>query len=385
MQRRTLLKRATQAAIASTLPATFTASARAEDGVDAQQIVIGSSMAMSGMLGGAGQAHSRGIEAAFAEVNKAGGVQGRKLKLALLDDGYVPARTAENVNRLLTTDHVFALLSVMGTPNTAAALAQIDKLDVPCIGAVTGADTLRAANSRNLFFVRASYRDETVRLVQQLGQMGLKSIAIVRLDNAFGSEVAKDAEAALSNAGLTSTGNFALAVNGGNADALAQQVVDSKPNAILMGTTGSTTTAFALALRRRASALPMSGLSVSVIASEFQPMGSALSGFATTQVLPDAQKTSLPMIRRYQAAMKAAGVDQFNGSSLEGWVNAQVLIEGLKRAGNDPTRDRLRNALDGMSRVDLGGFTIGYGGAQPHVGSQFIELAIFGEGGRRIG
>lgn len=349
-------------------------------------IVVGSSLALSGILAGSGKDVVAGIQAAFRAVNASGGVAGRELRLQALDDGYSPPRTVENAKALLADGQVLALLSCIGTGNNAAILPLVEKTGVPLVGPVTGAASLRQAGQRYVFHVRASYRDETQRLLQQLMSAGLSSIAVVYLDNAFGTEVRREAELAFQARGVRAAGFFALAADGSNGAAVAAQVTAARPGAVLLGTTGTATTAFLLPLRQISAVLPVAGLSVSVIQSEVPRLGAALQGMAMTQVLPDAASQKNQAVRRFQAALAAADLSAHLGSSaFEGWVNAQVLIEGLRRAGNDLRRERLRDALAGLNRLDLGDLPLGYGEQAPYVASQFVELAVLGAGGRRLG
>lgn len=384
MNRRDVLKQALRNACVVALPGAASV-ARAEPGVTASQVIIGSTLALSGPLAGAGIAHTAGLNAAFkAANNTGGGIGGRQIKLISLDDAYVPSRTVENTRRLIEEQQVFALVSSMGTGNTAAILPAVEKAEVPLVGPVTGAASLRKPGLKNVFHVRASYRDETERLMQQLLSWGLKSLAFVYLDNPFGKEVLADAELAVVAKGAELAGKFALAIDGANAEALAKQVHALKPSAVVLGTTGTANTAFLQAFRRLSPATPVAGLSVSVLASEQAKLGPALNGLALTQVLPDAASTRLAVVRNYQAAMRAAGEDtHIGGSSFEGWVNGQVLIEGLRRTGGDFRREKLRTALAGMRRLDLGEFVLGYGGQAPYVASQFIDLAVMGTNGKR--
>jgi len=384
MQRRRFLQRSMSAGAALALPGLAHAARSAEPGIDANVISLGSSLALSGMLGGAGTDHTAGLQAAFKAVNASGGIAGRELRLTSLDDGYVPQRTVDNVAQLLGGDPVLALISVMGTGNTAAVLKPVEQAGVPLVGPVTGAASLRQASLRNVFFVRASYRDETTRLLEQLMAMGLTNIAVVYLDNAFGKEVLRDAETAFQAKGVKSGGAFALAVDGSNGAALAEQVAAARPGAVVLGTTGSANTAFVMPFRALSAGTPVAGLSVSLITSELKKLGPATQGLATTQVLPDAESLKLAAVRDYQQQMRAAGsAERIGGSSFEGWVNAQVMLEGLRRCGNELTRAKLRAALASVRRLDLGGFSVGFDGQAPFVASQFIDLAILGANGKR--
>ena len=137
------------------------------------------------------------MKAAFAEVNAAGGVHGREIRMDPKDDGYVAARTLKNVTEMVEAQSMFALISPLGTANTASILPLVESKGIPTVGPVTGATSLRAPGNKHVFFLRPTYREETQRLVKQIVDMGLKRIAVVYLDNPFGKEVLKDMSAAL--------------------------------------------------------------------------------------------------------------------------------------------------------------------------------------------
>lgn len=93
------------------------------------------------------------------------------------------------------------------------------------------------------------------------------------------------------------------------------------------------------------------------------------------------------VVRKFQSTMKATGGDPAflnSGSALEGWLNAQIMIEGLKNAGKEPTRERLRAGLMAIRSLSFGDFNVGFGNKAPYIGSDAIYLAIYAENGRRI-
>jgi ABC-type branched-subunit amino acid transport system substrate-binding protein len=208
--------------------------------------------------------------------------------------------------------------------------------------------------------------------------------ALVYLDNPFGKEVAKDATAALQAAGLQAVTTLPAAVDGSNVAQVVEQLLAAKPNVVFFGTTGTTSTALMLQLRARMAGLPMVGLSVSVISSELSKLGAASQGIALSQVFPDAVSPKLESVRGYQAAMRAIGREEFGASSFEGYVNAMVVAEGLRRAGRDVTRDKLRLALTGLKQLNLGELSLGFGGTAPYVASRYVGLAVLGANGRRL-
>ncbi len=383
MSRRHFLKQAAQVSAAAWWPASSSWAA-ADDGVTAQTLTLGSSLALSGPLAGAGKDVLAGMRAAVAAANQAGGVHGREIKLDARDDAYQAAKATDNIKQLLNPGACLALMSCLGTATNAATLPLVEQAGVPLVGPVTGAVSLRQTGLRNIFHVRASYGEEASQAVQQLASMGMKDIAIVYLDNPFGKEVLREADTALQVNKLRAVGSHALAVDGSNAASVVQAVLNNKPSAVLLGTAGAASMQLVSALRRQATGLPIVGLSVSLFSSELAQLGAGTQGIVLTQVLPDPDRSRLGISRAFQAAMKAAGETSVGSTSFEGWVNTQVMLEGLRRAGRDVTRDKLRQALAAIRRLDLGDFNLGFGNAAPYVASNFVELAILGANGKRL-
>ena len=159
----------------------------AEDGVSADKIVFGQATALEGPASALGQGMKMGLEAAFAEINKAGGVKGRKLELKSIDDGYEPTKSIEAVKKLLEEDKVFAIAGAVGTPTAAATLPIATAAGAPFIGAFTGAEMLREPYKPLVMNVRASYFQETEAMVEHLTKdLGASKIAIMYQDDAFG-------------------------------------------------------------------------------------------------------------------------------------------------------------------------------------------------------
>ncbi len=354
--------------------------ARATDeAISLKHITIGNSLALSGPLANAGQEHANGIVAAFAQINKAGGIHGRELRLNSKDDGYTAARTLANVTQMIDDDSAFALMSVMGTANNAAILPVTEKAGIPVLGSITGAASLRKPEHRYVFHIRPSYTDEVSRMVKQLVQMGLQEIAIVYLDNPFGKEVLANAQRVLGENNLKAAGAIALAVDGKNAAAAVQQVIDSKAGAVLLGTTGTGTTDFVLALRQKALGLPVLGLSVTF--TDIPRLGKYVTGLAQATVFPSGKSSKFAVVRNYQASVDAVNLKNPGGLGLESWINAQVMAEGIRRAGRDITRDKLRLALASIHGFAVGEVIINFGSTGPFVGTSAVTLGIYGPDG----
>ena len=352
-----------------------------EGGLSGKSLTIGCSAALSGPLAGFGTDLRQGAEAAIAQINARGGVHGRALQLHMVDDGYVPQRTIDNVKQMLGQGSAFALLSCVGTPNNTAILPMVEEAGIPYVAPLTGASSLRK-NARSVFHVRASYTDEVQRLVQRLMGMGVKEIGIVFLDNAYGRELLEDANRALAAAGGKASVQAALATDGKNLDAVVAQVDAVHPSAVLLVTAGAATVPLVRGLRKVLPGVLMAGVSASLTGDAYKQLGETGRGLAVTMVMPDPNKGRTAVVREYQAAMKVRGQQEFGLGSLEGYVNMRVLAEGLERAGSDPTRSKLRSALAGIRNWDMGGFVVDYSGQAPYVGSRYIDLGVLSSAGK---
>jgi len=355
-----------------------------EGGITGKTLTIGCSAALSGPLAGFGQDIKQGAEAALAHINGRGGVHGRTLQFNMVDDGYVPQRTTDNIKQMIGQGSAFALLSCVGTPNNTAILPLIEEAGIPYVAPLTGASSLRKGG-RNVFHVRASYTDEVRRLVQRLAGMGLKGIGVVYLDNGYGREMLEDATRSLAEQNIQPTVQAALATDGKNlADVLAK-VAEARPAAVLLATAGAASVELVRGVKKTVPGVLMAGVSVTLTSDGLKQLGDAGSGIAVTMVMPDPNRAKTQLVRDYQAAMRTKGQQDFTLGSLEAYVNMRVLAEGLERAGSDPSRAKLRTALAGIRNWDMGGFVVDYSGQSPYVGSRFIDLGVLNGAGRFLG
>ena len=384
MQRRQFVSLAPGAVVAAAAAPAFLRNAFAQEaGITGKTLTIGCSGALTGPLAGLGQDVKLGAEAALAHINSRGGVNGRTLQFNMLDDGYVPQRTTDNVKQMLSQGSAFALLSCIGTPNNTSILPLIEEAGVPYVAPITGASSLRKS-ARNVFHVRASYTDEVRRLIQRLAGMGLKSIGVVYLDNGYGREMLEDATRALAALNMKPAVQVAVATDGKNLPQVLQAVAAARPSAVLLATAGTVSVGLVRGIKKESPGVLMAGLSVTLPSASLGQLGEDGSGLALSMIVPDPNRAKLQLVRDYQSAMRAQGKSEFSQGSLEAYVNARVLIEGLDRAGKDVTQPKLRAALAGIRNLDLGGFVVDYSGQAPYVGSRFIDLGVLGSTGRFI-
>jgi branched-chain amino acid transport system substrate-binding protein len=351
---------------------------------EAQVIRICQSTALSGPLGDLGQAMHQGAKACFDAVNAEGGVHGRKIALVTQDDGYDVKRALANVESFTGDRATFALFNCMGTPMIDAMLPHVIESGMPFFAPFTGALLARPKNARNVFNIRASYPDEAERLVQHLATVGIKRIAIAYQNNSFGKEVHEGARVAMEKHRLKDGAAATVENSGADAAAAAGKLVQADPEAVLIGLAGKPTLDFVRAIRAQRRGLPLYALSVMGSAATLRALGDDATGIAISQVVPSPAKTVVPVVRQFQQAWKAIGAPlEPSHLALEGYINARVFVEALKRTGRNPTRERFIETTWNMKQQDLGGFEVSFTEPGKNA-SRYVELTMVGKDGRFI-
>lgn len=342
------------------------------------------STALSGPLGDLGQAMQLGAKACFDEVNARGGVHGKPVQLVTLDDGYDARKAVANVEGFLEDGDTFALFNCMGTPSIAAMLPRVLESGVPFFAPFTGALLARPKGARNVFNIRASYADEAEQLVQHLATIGIKRIAIARQNNAFGQEVLDGAAAAMARQKLGAPAVVTVENDGSDAAPAAAKLVDAQPEAVIVGLAGKPTLDFVKAIRAKRRGLSLYAVSVMGTAATIKALGEDGVGVAVSQVVPSPASTVVPVVREFRAAWKASGTPvEPSHLALEGYINARVFTEALRRAGPTATRASFIDATWNLKRQDLGGFEVGF--TEPgRNASRFVELTMVGRDGRFV-
>jgi len=360
------------AAFMAVLPA-----AHAEDGVSADKIVLGQAAALTGPAAALGQGMKVGLEAAFAEVNKAGGIKGRKLELKSVDDGYEPTRSIGVVKKLLNEDKVFAIIGTVGTPTAAAILPIAANAGVPVIGAFTGVEFLREPYKPLVMNVRASYYQETEAMVEHLTKdLGYTRIGIMYQDDGYGQAGLAGLQRALAKRNLKLTGEGTYERNTVAIKSALLAVRKAKPEAVVMISSYKPAAAF-IKLAREIKFDP-TFVNVSFVGSDAlaRELGSNGAGVVVTQVVPFPLDNKIPVVGRYQAALKSVAPDAKPGFvSLEGYLVGRTLIAGLKKIDGAPTRKGLVEAVQKTSPIDFGGMKLSYS-TTDNRGSDHVFLTV---------
>ena len=356
--------------------------AAAEPLVTADRIVFGQTAALGGPASALGTGMRQGILAAFAEANKAGGVKGRKLELVSKDDGYEPGRSAGATRELIEKDRVFALIGPVGTPTSAAAQPVATEAEVPFIGPFTGAEFLRDAMLDNVVNFRASYFQETEVMVERLTKdLGVSKIAAVYQNDSFGHAGLSGAKLALSkrNLRLAAEGTYER-----NTTAVAEglaSIAKEKPEAVVM--VGAYKPCAEFIRQAKQARLGATFVVISFVGSDAltAELGENGPGVVLTQVVPFPRAPSVPVVKRYQEALKAAEPDASPGFvSLEGYLVGRLAIAALGRLDGVPTRDDFLSAILAGAPIDIDGFGLKYG-AGDNQGSDQVFLTVIGPDG----
>src|SRR5579864_80315 len=323
-------------------------------GVSDREIVIGSCSVLDGPASRLGQQLVMGATAYLNMVNAQGGVNGRKITLRAFQDAYDPDMAADCF-AYLKNDGVFAGAFFVGTPTAARYVPLAEAGHIPLVGLFTGAELLYSPFRHYVVNVRASYFDETRTQVDNLWAQGIHQIAVIYPNDAFGAAVLDGLKAALKRHTAAPVAVAEYPRNTTQVDAAVETVRAAHPEAVVL--VGPYSPVAAMLRKSRGQSWNPEFLSVSFVGSDdlIREAGSAAEGVIITQVMPPYSSTDLPTVALYRKQM----AERFSNAkpgyvSLEGFVDAMVLVDGLKRAGKDLTREKLITALESMQGIDIG-------------------------------
>ncbi len=334
-------------------------------GVAEHEILLGMSAPFTGPADELGKCMQKGIRAAMAELNDAGGIHGRRLSLVSLDDAYEPERARDNVARLLRVRKVFGILGNVGTPTAELALPVVLEEKALFFGAFTGAELLRTdPPDRHVFHLRAGYDDETAAIVRYLVEtmkLPADAIAVLAQDDSFGEDGYLGVQKQVRAAGVFAKPlRAAYSRQTGDVEPAVQSILSARDRvkAVILVATYKPAAAFIRRLKDEK--LPCVHACVSFVGS--RALANELLGCGPeyaddvliSQVVPHFA-SDLPAVQAYRAAMRTEFPAEPPGFvSLEGYLATRLLSEGLRRAGRDLDVERLVDELEEMQGLDLG-------------------------------
>jgi ABC-type branched-subunit amino acid transport system substrate-binding protein len=362
---------------------TFSGAARADDpGITDRRILLGQSAAFSGPAAQLGIQMHAGAKAYFDYINRRGGVHGRQIEIVTADDKYEADLAEKNTRQLIEKDGVFALFGYVGTPTSNASLPLVLKEHIPFFAPFTGAQSLREPFKREIFNIRASYFDETEHLVDQLVKLGIKSIAVFHQNDAYGKTGLDGVERAMRKRGLTIVDTATVERNSVNVAAAVAKLNAKKPDAIIQITAYASASAYIKEMHK--AGYTGQFYNVSFVGSQAlaDVLGNDGPGVVISQVVPFPWDQSIPLVSEYLKILKEAGIEKPNFSSLEGFIAAKVFVEGLRRAGAHPSREKLIAALETINRSNFDiGFDVKFSPTS-HNGSHFVEMTVISKGAK---
>ena len=308
-------------------------------------------------------------------------MNGRKLELVTEDDGYDPARAPAASRKLIEEKKVFALMGYVGTPTGVAHLPVVTQAKVPLVGMFTGAEALRVPFNRYVFHVRASYYDETEKIVEQVVSTGGKRISVFYQDDAYGQAGLKGVEIAMTKRGLKINSLGAFERNTLKVENAVKTINASQPDAVVMIGAYAACAAFIKQMKAIGSGATFYNVSFVGSKALANALGKEGVGVAISQVVPFPWGSAVPVVREYETLAVKSGYKEYDFGAMEGFLMAKVMVEGLKRAGKNLTREGFIDTLEKMPDVDLGGFYVGYS-SKNHVGSHFVDLTIISRDGK---
>ncbi len=330
------------------------------------EIVVGVSNVQSGPSRSLGQNLLRGSVAYFDLANGRGGIHGRKISILLKDDKYEPDPAVQNTNELIEKENAFFLFDYVGTPTLTRVLPLLkyyEKEKIVNVAPFTGADPQRKPPyDKFVFNIRASYREETRALVRYLYDKGYRRIGFLGQADAYGKSGEIGVRNALAELNLKPVETVSYRRNQAfETDMTAQVSILRQAGAdavIAVGVYGPCG-AFVRDARMAGWNVPVANVSFvgAEVLLEKLHAASLSSGkdlttnLINSQVVPSPDDKRYPLVTDYRAHVAA---ENYGFVTLEGWLNAVVVVEALRRAGPSPSREDFIRAMESLHDWDPG-------------------------------
>lgn len=341
-------------------------------------IRLGQSVPLTGPAKDLGIEMRDGALAYFKWVNDQGGVNGHKIELVSLDDQYEPDKAKANTEKLIK-DGVFALFGYVGTPTSVASRPVFEAAKVPFIAPFTGAESLRNPVSPYIFNLRASYFDETERIVEHITSFGMKKIAVFYQNDAYGQAGLAGVKRAMEARKLTIAAEGTVERNTVNVADAIKKIGDVNPEAIVLISAYTSCAQFIKDYKKTGKTTQFYNVSFVGSNSLAGALGEEGHGVIISQVVPPPTDLSIPVVSEFNRLM-----GQFNAksaktfTSLEGFLAAKLMVSVLRKLPITATREELIQELNRVKQLDLGGFIVTFS-ERSHSGSKFVDLTMIGK------
>ena len=353
----------------------------------AAEIAVAQVAPLSGVLASTGQQMVLGGKIYFDWVNEHGGINGARIRHIVVDDAYKVDETVRLTREVLANPDVVALFGFAGTANITKLLTEgvLEGGGAPLVAPYTGAESLRNPFNPYIFHVRAGYADEAEHMVNQVATLGMNRIAVMYQNDGFGKAGLAGVEAAVAKRAMRLVESASYERNTDDVADAVKKMMAADPQAVIMISVNRSTAAFAKQYRAAGGGAQLYNISVVDPAELVKLAGAkAVHGLGITQVVPYPFGANKAAVREYQTLLQKYGGGQAPSyTSFEEFLGAKVLVEGLRRAGNAPTRAKLTKALESMDNFDLGGTRVQFA-PNNRQGSKFVEVTVIGASGKLL-
>ena len=351
---------------------------------DKGDILVGMSLPLSGFNAAVGKEGLATATAYFDSVNKAGGIGGRKIVLRALDDEFSADKAAENAKKLIA-DKVVAIFNCWGTSSCSAMMPIVSEAKIPLVTGIAGGGPMRTQPGRYAFNMRASTDLEIGRMVKQMLVIGQRNIALVYQNDPFGKSGLLAAEGVFAKASITPLAQIPLERDASNAPAVVA-ALSKLPglNGIILVAAPPATVKLIPEVRKVGIVAQFYNLSAQANQKVVTDLGTHTSGVIFTTLVPSPWKGGTPLGERYRKLMfEASGKEAYSYLGMEVFINANVLVEGLRKAGNNITSESLLAGLESTGGLRYGPIDISYT-EKDRQGSSYVGLTMIDSRGQFI-
>lgn len=348
-----------------------------QDGLSKTNIMLGQSLPLTGPGSSLAKPFHQGAKMYFDRVNAAGGIHGRQIELVTLDDEGYAATTAANTQKLLGQG-VFSLFGFYGSPQVTTVYPFIKNGDTVLFAPMAAADEFRGPQYPNVYLLRPGYSEEAAAVTKHAETLGARKFFILYAGDSESQAALDSATRVFTSLGVNLLGKDTLGSAG--LAATVEKVLAAKPESVLLISDSVAAAPAVRALRAkgfRGAIYGFSNTGESLLAEQLGPAG---AGVVVVRAVPKSDGNRVPVVRELQEDAAAAKLGKPNVYMLEGYIAARVYAEALRRVGKDPTRAKLKKAIDGLNEVSIGGFRVHF--ADDRVGSRLVELSLIDSLGR---
>ncbi len=339
---------------------------------NAEDLHLGQTVGFTGPQAGNVKELTDGAKLWIDAVNAKGGINGQKIILDSIDDGYDPKVAGENAKKLINSG-VLALFLSRGT-QLVEPLA--DQVSVAVVAPSSGAMIMHNPVKRVVFNVRSKFQAEAERAIKHLSIVGLTRIGVVYVDDTFGKDGLAGADRGLQEANINPTWKLAYDRTTPKFAPIIETIIKSNVQAVLVIATGAQASDLIAGARAAGSVTQFITLSNNSSKSFVKSLGENARGVMVTQVFPNPRRSSHAFLVEFQKLARDAGVE-LSYTAVEGFVSAKVMVEGLRRAASKGpvTRPKLIEALNSIRNYDVGGLQLSYSPTD-HTGFDYVEISI---------